>query len=73
VMERAATIQEATAFMPDYDFKNAGEDGSGTGTTVAGIVGSAFTFLLAAAAAFAIFIIKKKQKDNAAVMKKSNA
>ena len=67
VMERAATIQEATAFMPDYDFKNAGEDGSGTGTTVAGIVGSVFTFLLAGAVAFAIYAVKKKQRSNATV------
>ena len=56
----------ATAFMPDYDYKNAGEDGSGTGTTVAGIVGSALTFLLAGAVAFTIFAIKKKQRDSAA-------
>jgi cobalt/nickel transport system permease protein len=59
--ERAALLQGAAAFMPDYDYKNAGEEGSGT--TVAGIIGSVFTFLLAGAAAFTIFAIKKKQRD----------
>jgi len=67
VMDKAAAIQEASAFMPDYDYKDAGEDGAGTGTSVAGIVGSAFVFFLAGAAALAIFAIKKKQKNNAAV------
>lgn len=64
VMEGAAAIQEATAFMPDYDFKNGGEDGSGTGTTVAGVVGGAFTFFMAWAAASVISAVKKKQKDD---------
>ena len=59
-MERAAWVQEATAFMPDYDFKGAGEEGSGAGTAVAGFIGGAFTFLLAGAAAFAISALKKK-------------
>jgi len=67
VLEGAASIQEATAFMPDYDFKDAGEDGSGTGTTVAGIAGGALTFFLAGATAFTISVVKKKRKDNAAV------
>lgn len=65
VLDGAAAIQEATAFMPDYDFKSGGEGISGTGTTVAGIIGGAFTFLMAGAAAAAISVVKKKQKDNA--------
>ena len=67
VMERAAIIQETTALMPDYNFKNTGEDGSRMGVTVAGIIGSALTFFLAGAAAFTIFVIKKKKKNNAAL------
>jgi cobalt/nickel transport system permease protein len=69
IIEGAAQVQDAVAFMPDYDFKDAGENGSaggagsGIGTTVAGLVGGAFTFLLAAAAAFAISAVKKKRKD----------
>lgn len=66
VLEGAASIQEAVAFMPDYDFKDAGEEGSGIGTTVAGIVGGALTFILAGAAAFTISIVKKKHKNNTA-------
>jgi cobalt/nickel transport system permease protein len=62
-MEGAASIQEKTAIMPDYDFKDA-EEGSGIGTTVAGILGGAFTFLLAGTAAFIISLIKKKRKDS---------
>lgn len=67
ILEGAASIQEATAFMPDYDFKDAGEDASGTGTKVAGIVGGVLTFFLAGAAAFTISVVKKKQKENAVV------
>lgn len=65
-IEGAAAIQDKTAFMPDYDFKNAGEEGSGTGTTVAGILGGAFTFFLAGASAFIISHVKKKRKDGTA-------
>ena len=62
VFEGAAAIQESVAFMPDYDFKDAGEDVSGIGTAVAGIVGGAITFIAAGAAAFGISIFKKKRK-----------
>jgi cobalt/nickel transport system permease protein len=47
----AATVQSAAAFMPEYNFKNAGE--SVTGTSVAGIVGGALTFSLVGIVAFA--------------------
>ncbi|GHU80866.1 cobalamin biosynthesis protein CbiM [Spirochaetia bacterium] len=56
---QAEAIQEATAFMPDYDFPNAGEDGSAAGTTVAGIVGAALTCLLAGGVGFVIYQVKK--------------
>ena len=46
--------------MPDYDFPNAGEEGSGIGTTVAGIVGAALTCLLAGAAGFVIHRVKNR-------------
>ncbi|MDR0293226.1 MAG: energy-coupling factor ABC transporter permease [Oscillospiraceae bacterium] len=62
VFKGAASLQEATALMPDYDFKDAGEDGSGIGTTVAGMVGGVLTFVLAGAAAFGISTFKKKRK-----------
>jgi len=66
VMEGSAAAQEATAFMPDYDFIDAGEDGSDAGTTVAGIVGGAITFALAGAAALVISRVKKKRKSGVA-------
>lgn len=65
VMEGAAAIQEATAFMPGYDFKSVGENGSVAGPSVAGVIGGAFTFLMAWATAAAISAVKKKRKNNA--------
>ncbi len=61
IMEGAAAAQGATAFMPDYDYASAGEDGSTTGTSVAGIVGGALTFVLAGAAGLIITKVKKKK------------
>jgi cobalt/nickel transport system permease protein len=46
-----------TAFMPDYNFKDAEEEG--LGTALAGIAGTLLTFLLAAVVAFAISVAKK--------------
>jgi cobalt/nickel transport system permease protein len=63
-LEKIATAVEfekkepiKTAFMPDYNFKNEEED---LGISVAGVVGSALTFLLAAISAFAISVAKRK-------------
>jgi cobalt/nickel transport system permease protein len=64
VMEGAATIQEKTAFMPDYDFKSAEEEGTVIGTTVAGIAGGLITFLLAGISVLIISFVKRKQKAN---------
>jgi len=61
IIEQAALVQEATAFLPDYNYKNAEEAGSRTGTTVSGIIGILFTFFLAGTSALAIFVVKKKQ------------
>jgi cobalt/nickel transport system permease protein len=62
-MEGVAAIQEKTAFMPDYDFKEAGEEGSGIGTTVAGVSGGAITFILAGLSVLIISLVKRKQKN----------
>jgi cobalt/nickel transport system permease protein len=73
VIGSAQKIQDATAIMPDYDFKDAGDSasegdaGSGIGTSVAGIAGTAFTFLLAAITAFTIYAVKKKRKEKVPV------
>lgn len=63
-MDGVAEIQNATAFMPDYDYASTGEEGSSSGTAVAGIVGGAMTFALAGAAGL---IISKAKKKKAAV------
>ncbi|MPN61689.1 hypothetical protein SDC9_209431 [bioreactor metagenome] len=54
----AAAVQEGTAFMPDYDYK----DGNGSGTSAAGLIGAAITFAVAGAAGAAITIVKKRRK-----------
>ena len=59
----AASIQGKTAFMPDYNFSNAGEEGSAAGTTLAGILGGVFTFLLAGISALIISVVKKKRSE----------
>jgi cobalt/nickel transport system permease protein len=64
--ESIAKIQSATAFMPDYAYKLDDNDGHSRhgGTSVAGIVGSAFVFLLVWLAAFIISAVKKRQKQD---------
>lgn len=61
VYDSAAAVQEKTALMPDYDYAKAGEDGSSTGTSVAGIAGGAMTFVLAGATGLLISRAKKKK------------
>lgn len=56
------TLQEKTAFLPDYSFKNNSENTFGT--TVSGIVGSAITLGIAGVIGF---VIKGKKKDNSEV------
>ena len=63
--ESAASIQETTAFMPDYAFKSDGEYGSALGTSTAGIVGGALTLALACAAGAAVSAFKKREGKNA--------
>ena len=65
IYEGAAHVQESTAFMPDYDYTTAGEDGSATGTPVAGIVGGTLTLMLAGATGFFISKTKKKKATSA--------
>lgn len=55
----AAEVQEKTAFMPDYDYKESGVSAV-SGTTVAGLVGGAITCILAGILGFMIKFIRKK-------------
>lgn len=47
VYDTSETIQERTAFMPDYGFPGADESSASSGTSVAGFVGSILTFIIA--------------------------
>ena len=62
VQENAAAIQEKTALMPDYDYA----DGEGTGTSAAGVVGSALTFVLAGGVGLALAAAKKRRAKQGA-------
>ena len=57
VQEGAAALQEKTALMPDYDYA----DGEGNGTSTAGVVGSALTFILAGGVGLALAAAKKRR------------
>ena len=65
VYDTAASVQETTAFMPDYTFASDGEEGSAVGTSVAGIVGGTLTFALAGATGLVISATKKKRRTEA--------
>lgn len=43
-------VQDRTSLLPDYDFPQAGDDGTKVGTSVSGLVGGGVTLLLALAA-----------------------
>ena len=55
--DAAAALQEATAILPDYDFKA----GEGTGTSASGIVGALMTCALAGAAGFGTILLKRRK------------
>ncbi|MDR1024679.1 MAG: energy-coupling factor ABC transporter permease [Treponema sp.] len=66
LFRRAEAIQEAAAFMPDYGFPAPeGKEGAAAGTTVAGLVGSVLTCVLAGGAGWLIFRIKKNRLKSA--------
>lgn len=65
--ETVASVQESTAFLPDYDYKNSGEGGSSTGTTVSGLVGGAMTLVLSGVAGIVIYAVKKRKKEKVSI------
>jgi len=67
LLETTARIQNITAFMPDYDYKLNSKRPSSEGTSVAGIIGSGLTFLLAGGTAFIISTAKKRRKRTTSV------
>lgn len=58
-----ATVQEKTAFLPDYGFKAAADDETAgyTGTSVSGIVGGVLTLALAGLIGLIIYVVKKRK------------
>jgi cobalt/nickel transport system permease protein len=62
-LDGAAYIREKTAFLPDYNFPDAEEKSITAGTSIAGIVGGVFTFLLAGITVLIISVVKKKQNE----------
>jgi cobalt/nickel transport system permease protein len=60
--DSAAGIQENTAFLPDYGFKNGDETNAMAGTSVSGIIGGGITLGLACLAGFLIKRTRKKVK-----------
>ena len=63
VFQAASSVQESTAFMPDYAFEHDSENAAGTST--AGLVGAVCTFALAGAVGFVITKIKKRKASAA--------
>ena len=63
IYDMAANVLDFTAFMPDYGFKSAGEDGSSLGTMTAGIVGSIIVLLIAAGIGYSLYYVSKNQNS----------
>ena len=63
--ESAASIQESTAFLPDYGFKSNDGEGSAMGTSVSGIVGAGITLILAGGTGYLIYAVKRKKEKAA--------
>jgi len=59
----AGSVQETTAFLPDYGFKDS--EGSAVGTSVSGILGGGITLLLAGGTGYLIYAVKRKKEKAA--------
>ncbi len=66
VYQATGEIQSSTSFMPDYNYKDAGEDVGASGTSVAGLAGSVLTFALAGATGLAISLFKRRTGEKGA-------
>lgn len=64
--DKAAEIQNSTAFLPDYNFASPEAQSSPLGTPAAGVTGGAVTFLLVAAVGWAISKTRKTRGGNPA-------
>lgn len=73
IHQRLTTLQEKTAFLPDYGFKTSEEGGGegasawssgNVGTSVSGLLGGAMTLLLAVLIGWAIRLIKRPRQSH---------
>jgi len=60
IYDTVADIRDSTAFLPDYAF--ADDPDRAAGTSLAGIIGAAITFAIAAVTGLVIFLVKKKKE-----------
>jgi len=58
IFDITASIQDTTAFLPDYELADNPENA--LGTSLSGVIGAAITFGLAAATGLVISLVKKK-------------
>ena len=68
IHEDAAAIQESMAFLPNYGFAGAGDEGGALGTSASGLVGAMMTFALAGVTGFTISKVKKTAKQTETVV-----
>ncbi len=60
-------VQEKTAFLPDYTFKEEAQADGAAGTSFSGIVGGAITFVIVAAAGIVILSFKRIKNSRASM------
>lgn len=65
IYSSVGSIQESTAFLPDYSFKSTDGEGSVAGTSVSGIVGAGITLLLAGGTGYLIYAVKRRKEKAA--------
>jgi len=63
VYGNAGNVQETTAFLPGYGFKD--NEGSAVGTSISGIIGGGITLLLAGGTGYLIYAVKRKKEKKA--------
>ncbi|MDR1891872.1 MAG: energy-coupling factor ABC transporter permease [Oscillospiraceae bacterium] len=59
----AAEVQDTTALLPDYGFKNTNGDSGALGTSASGLAGATVTFALAGGVGFVISKIKRRRTN----------
>lgn len=62
INETLSKVQEKTAFLPDYQFRNSSEESANMGTSVSGITGSVITLAFIAAVSFGVYCLRKKRR-----------